>query len=105
MLDLVHAWVEVQDDDGEVKVIDPIFALFSSMVGSANPILRDPRISVRTNRLLPTARRAHEPLEQHCCGGRDATFTKRTTILPAGYVRASSQACGALTPAVYDPRR
>lgn len=89
MLDLVHAWVEVQDEDGEIKIIDPIFALFSGMVGSGNPILRDPRISVRTNRLLPTVRQAHEPLEHHCCGGQNAIFTKRTTILPADFAHAA----------------
>lgn len=54
MLDLVHAWVEVTDTDGVQKVIDPIFALFATTIPDANPLLTDPTMSLRTNRLIPT---------------------------------------------------
>lgn len=54
MLDLVHAWMEVTDEDGITKVIDPIFALFATTLPDANPVLTDPTVSFRTNRLIPT---------------------------------------------------
>jgi hypothetical protein len=54
MLDLVHAWVEVTDDDGVNKVVDPIFGLFATTIPGANPLLTDPTVALRTNRLVPT---------------------------------------------------
>lgn len=62
MLDLVHAWVEVIDDDGDVKIIDPIFGLFSRMLPDPNPTLNDASLSTRTNRLLPTNAAAAQPI-------------------------------------------
>lgn len=67
MLDLVHAWVEVKQRDGTVVVIDPIFALFSTMVPSANPSLRQSHVSIRTNRILPTPMSATAPVAVHRC--------------------------------------
>lgn len=67
MLDLVHAWVEVTDEDGVTKVIDPIFALFATTLPDANPVLTDPTVSLRTNRLVPTDRSVGEHVAHHGC--------------------------------------
>jgi hypothetical protein len=67
MLDLVHAWVEVTDDDGDTKVVDPVFALFAAGVPDANPLLSDPAVSLRTNRLVPTALEVGGRVARHGC--------------------------------------
>jgi hypothetical protein len=67
MLDLVHAWVEVTDDDGETKVVDPVFALFAATVPGANPLLTDPAVALRTNRLVPTALEVGGRVARHGC--------------------------------------
>ncbi len=82
MLDQVHAWVEVVDDDGETKVLDPTIALFAATLPGANPVLRDPSVSVRTNRLIPTGLRVGEAVARHECAGRPAPARVTTTILP-----------------------
>ncbi|WP_291417175.1 hypothetical protein [Actinophytocola sp.] len=82
MLDLVHAWVEVVDDDGETKVLDPIFALFAAAVPDANPMLRDPTVSLRTNRLIPTGLRVGESVAGHACGWLPKPVRVSTKILP-----------------------
>jgi hypothetical protein len=67
MLDLVHAWVEVTDDDGETKLVDPIFSLFAAGVPGANPLLTDPAVALRTNRLIPTALAVGGRVAHHGC--------------------------------------
>ncbi|MBB4905755.1 hypothetical protein [Actinophytocola algeriensis] len=67
MLDLVHAWVEVTDDDGETKIVDPVFALFAAGVAGANPLLTDPAVALRTNRLVPTALEVGGRVAHHGC--------------------------------------
>lgn len=82
MLDLVHAWVEVDDIDGSTKVIDPIFGLFAAMLRESNPVLRRFDTSVRTNRLLPTALSAAQPLATHHCRGSESEPQVAAVILP-----------------------
>lgn len=82
MLDLVHAWVEVVDTDATIKILDPIFGLFSSMLPDSNPLLDRPDISARTNRLLPTALSAAQPLATHGCRGTVSEPTVAAVILP-----------------------
>jgi len=79
MLDLVHAWVEVTDDDGVTKVVDPIFTLFADTIPNANPDLVDPLTALRTNRLVPTALRVGDRVALHPC----ATARVTTRIQPA----------------------
>jgi hypothetical protein len=67
MLDLVHAWVEVVDDDGVPKVVDPIFALFAGTLRDANPLLTDPTVSLCTNRLVPTDLPVGGRVARHGC--------------------------------------
>lgn len=78
MLDLIHAWVEVVDTDGVVKVIDPVFALFATTLPDANPVLTDPTVSLRTNRLIPTDLSVDGRVAQHDC---DAPATVKITQL------------------------
>ena len=74
MLDLVHAWVEVTDDDGETKTIDPVFGLFATTVTGANPLLTDPTVALRTNRLIPTGLSVGGRVAHHDC---DAPLTTK----------------------------
>lgn len=90
MLDLVHAWVEVLDSDGTVRVIDPIFGLFSAMLPNANPLLSDPNISIRSNRVLPTGRSAAQPIARHRCGGAESAPKTRLRIAPVPLPEAQS---------------
>ncbi|WP_309115012.1 hypothetical protein [Saccharothrix sp.] len=78
MLDLVHAWVEVVDDDGVTKVVDPIFALLADLVPGANPLLTDPAVALRTNRLIPTGLAVGGRVAVHACA-----TAPRTKITPA----------------------
>jgi hypothetical protein len=78
MLDLVHAWVEVVDTDGVTKVLDPIFALFATTIPDANPLLTDPTVSLRTNRLIPTGLSVGGQVATHDCD-----FRLSTRIQPA----------------------
>ncbi|WP_396451803.1 transglutaminase domain-containing protein [Actinomadura sp.] len=79
--DLVHAWVEVVDDDGVTKVIDPTFVLLAEVIPGANPMLRDPGIAFRTNRLIPTALGVGADVASHtCAAGRAPRVT--TTLDP-----------------------
>ncbi len=80
MLDLAHAWLEVCDDDGVVKTIDPIFALLSSLVDDPNPDFRTACRGSRLNRLLATDHRADEPLELRLLDGRSAPVRRKTVI-------------------------
>lgn len=74
MLDLVHAWVEVADDDGVTKLIDPVFALFATTIPGANPLLNDPTVALRTNRLIPTGLPVGARVATHRCpNGRVST--------------------------------
>jgi hypothetical protein len=85
MLDLVHAWVEVTDTDGTTKVLDPIFALFATTVRDANPLLTEPTMSLRTNRLIPTGLPVGGQVATHDCAGQG--FRLSTKIQPAREAR------------------
>jgi hypothetical protein len=74
MLDLVHAWVEVTDDDGATTIVDPVFGLFATTVADANPLLTDPTVALRTNRLIPTDLSVGGRVARHDC---DAPLTTK----------------------------
>lgn len=67
MLDLVHTWIEVRDEDGVIKVVDPIFSLFASILPGANAGLTDPTVAFRVNRLIPTDLTVGDPVVTHDC--------------------------------------
>ncbi|WP_327697964.1 hypothetical protein [Streptomyces sp. NBC_00459] len=83
MLDLAHAWLEVVDSDGEVKVVDPVFAGLADHADAPHPLFREACAGSRFNRLLPSSREADQPLFRHRCGGADRTPVSRTTVRTA----------------------
>ncbi|WP_055589239.1 hypothetical protein [Peterkaempfera griseoplana] len=88
LLDLEHAWVEVEDDDGEVKQIDPVFARLTRYAAEPHPALAAACMGSRLNRLLPTALPADGRPSRHWCDGaesapRTATTLRRLAARPA----------------------
>ncbi|MCD0453481.1 hypothetical protein LO762_30495 [Actinocorallia sp. API 0066] len=83
MLDLAHAWLEVVDDDGLTKVVDPVFGLLSAHADAPHPSFRAACSGSRFNRLLPSAHEADEPLFRHGCAGGEHTPKTRTTVRTA----------------------
>jgi PAS domain-containing protein len=69
MLDLSHSWVEVVDDDGRVKQIDPVFERLSRFAADPHPGLARACLGSRLNRLLPAAIPAGEPEAIHTNAG------------------------------------
>lgn len=80
MLDLSHSWVEVTDDDGVVKPIDPIFTWLTEYADKPHPDLAAASIGSRMNRLLPAAMTADGLMATHSCGGRELTPRRKTMI-------------------------
>ncbi|TDD82757.1 hypothetical protein [Actinomadura rubrisoli] len=80
--DLVHAWLEVEDEDGVTKVIDPSFALLSDLIPRANPMLLDPGLGFRTNRLVPTGLHVGGDVASHSCGDGRPHARVTTRIVP-----------------------
>jgi len=80
MLDLAHSWIEVVDDDGVRKVIDPIFARLVEHADQPHPDLASAVIGSRVNRLLPAAIPADGHMVTHRCGGQDRLPVRRTVI-------------------------
>jgi hypothetical protein len=87
-MEMVHAWVEIIDDDGLTKVIDPVFALFATMAPGANPIFRDLAFGLRSNRLVPSGLPAGAALAYHTCGARRAAARITTKIRPMAAERS-----------------
>lgn len=84
MLDMAHSWLEVVDDDGLVKTIDPTFAkLADDHAEDPHPALRELCFGSRLNRLLPTEYDAGRPLFDHECDGRPRRPRVKTTIRTA----------------------
>lgn len=80
MLDLAHAWVEVVDDDGIAKPVDPIFTRLTAYARAPHPELGAACLGSRINRLLPVAIPADGEMTAHRCGGRDRVPLRRTVI-------------------------
>jgi hypothetical protein len=85
MLDLVHAWVEVVDDDGVTKSVDVIFDPLSRHAEDAHPELPQAALGSRVNRILQTAAAADVPHTGHTCGdGQTGVPQTRTVIRRVG---------------------
>ncbi|MFD0885016.1 hypothetical protein ACFQ08_10700 [Streptosporangium algeriense] len=80
MLDLAHSWVEVTDDDGVVKPVDPIFTWLTGHADRPHPDLAAASIGSRMNRLLPAAMAADGLMATHLCGGRHVDPRRKTVI-------------------------
>ncbi|HEY4027062.1 MAG TPA: hypothetical protein VGO86_11585 [Candidatus Dormibacteraeota bacterium] len=73
-----HAWVEVLDDDGVWKALDPIFAAVAARVPGTRPEFAAFCLGSFSSRVLPWNRRAGEAIAVHRCGRRAAV---QTTVL------------------------
>ncbi|MGW7579337.1 hypothetical protein [Streptomyces sp. NPDC054765] len=80
MLDLAHSWVEVTDDDGVTKPVDPIFTWLTAYAAKPHPDLAAASIGSRMNRLLPAAMAANGRMATHQCGDRDVDPRRKTVI-------------------------
>jgi hypothetical protein len=80
MLDLAHSWIEVVDDDGERKVVDPIFARLAEHAERPHPELAGAVLGSRINRVLPAAIPADGDMVSHTCHGLDTEPVRRTVI-------------------------
>lgn len=81
MLDLAHAWVEVIDDDGVRKVVDPALERLSTHSGDPHPGLGAAALGARSNRMLPTAAGAGQPQARHTCPDGTTAAAKTRTII------------------------
>ncbi|MEU2059747.1 hypothetical protein [Streptomyces sp. NPDC013455] len=91
ILDLAHSWVEVEDDDGVVKPVDPIAGWLSEYADRPDPEFAKAAIGSWLNRQLPAALAADGLMATHRCGHRDsepkrATIIRRTSSTQKGAV-------------------
>lgn len=56
-----HGWVEVLDEDGRTKCLDPSFALLAAVPGFEAPEFAELVAGSRLNRVVPTRARLHHP--------------------------------------------
>ncbi|MBM7075407.1 hypothetical protein [Micromonospora humida] len=82
MMDLDHAWLEVRDDDGRIKAVDPVMALLARLLPGDRTAFEEFCIGSSLNRVLPCACRAEGPMAVHHCGGRTRPLAVGTTIKP-----------------------
>jgi hypothetical protein len=80
ILDLAHSWVEVTDDDGVVKPVDPICRWLSQYTDRPDPELAAAAIGSWINRQLPAALPADGLMATHRCGGHDVEPRRQTVI-------------------------
>lgn len=81
-----HAWTEALDDDGEWKVLDPIFAHLALGTRRTRPEYRDFCCGSVPSRMLPWQRTAAEGVLSHRCaaGPSSPTGSIRTAVLESG---------------------
>jgi Transglutaminase-like superfamily len=81
MLDLAHSWLEVVDDDGQIKTVDPAFRILAAHHAERpHPEFVEVCTGSLLNRLLPTEHEANQPVMTHDCGGRRSAPRHRTNI-------------------------
>jgi PAS domain-containing protein len=80
ILDLEHAWVEVLDEDGRWKPIDPVFVELARYAPDPHPALREACIGSKLNRLLPTSLPAEGRPSRHWCDGVESVPRTRTAL-------------------------
>jgi Transglutaminase-like superfamily len=80
LLDLRHAWLEVVDEDGAWKTVDPVFAKLSAFADRPHPQFQSSCLGSTINRLLPTANEASDPLFAHFCSGNQVEPRKSVKI-------------------------
>ncbi len=80
ILDLAHSWVEVEDEDGVVKPVDPIVGQLSGYADRPHPRFAQAALGSWLNRQLPAELAADGSMVTHRCGGRESE-PRRTTII------------------------
>ena len=80
----LHGWVEVRDEDGAWKALDPIFCALAGRVAGTRPEFAAFCLGSFSSRVLPWAVEAGAPIAAHRCPGGG---TPRTTVL-SGQVRS-----------------
>jgi hypothetical protein len=81
MLDLAHSWLEVTDDDGQLKTVDPAFMILAAHhAEQPHPEFIPACTGSLLNRLLPTGHEADQPVMNHDCRGRRSAPRHRTNI-------------------------
>jgi len=84
MLDLAHSWVEVVDDDGDVKQVDAVLDRLALLSAAPHPDLPAACLGSRINRMLPAAMPAGWPGAVHRTAGETRPATTRTVIRRVG---------------------
>lgn len=82
-----HGWVEVVDDDGEVKFLDPSFALLATGNGFGTIEFRDLTAGSFVNRVTPTRAPLDEPYIVDGGTGDVVVFTSRADTADPGRSR------------------
>jgi len=72
--EVAHGWVDVVDEDGAVKCIDPSFALLAGQNGFGSSDFRDFVIGSTLNRVVPSRAPLNGPFVEGA-GGQDDTVT------------------------------
>ncbi|MFC5826542.1 hypothetical protein [Nonomuraea insulae] len=68
MLDIAHSWLEVIDEDGQLKTVDPAFLVLArDHAEKPHPGFREACLGSLMNRLMPTDHEADNPVLQHEC--------------------------------------
>jgi hypothetical protein len=79
----VHGWVEVVDDDGERKRIDPVLAMVAQRSTRPSADFAELCLGSVLNRVVPSAARPGEPLASHDCDGTRVDPGVRSQVTPA----------------------
>ncbi|MER5762182.1 hypothetical protein [Streptomyces sp. NPDC002082] len=96
MLDLAHSWLEVVDEDGLVKNVDPAFVILADHHAEApHPDIAQAFTGSLLNRLLPTEHHADEPVNGYRRGGLFAHPRHQTDIQLSAEQPAPRETAGA----------
>lgn len=96
MLDLAHSWLEVVDEDGLVKNVDPAFVILADHhAESPHPAIAEAFTGSLLNRLLPTEHHADEPVNGYRRDGRFAHPRHQTNIQLSAEQPAPRETVGA----------
>lgn len=96
MLDLAHSWLEVVDEDGLTKTVDPAFVILAAHhAETPHPSVAEAFTGSLLNRLMPTEHHADEPVNGYRRDGRFSHPSHRTDIQLSAEQPASHETEGA----------
>lgn len=83
-----HGWIDVGDEDGEIKALDPAFALLATGNGYGSPGFRELTMGSTLNRVIPT----QAPLDAPYVHGPDeVAFLARPAVKPKSHPRLGNR--------------